>query len=112
MTSLHEELLQAIGDDQIEKAKHLIRTGIDLNVRCDQGAYVLFAAILSGDVSLVRLMLELGADPNLVAEDPAATVYAENPLELAQGASFLLDRDKYQPIVDLLSQFGATRMEE
>ncbi len=107
MTSLHEEFLEAIADGQIEKAKRLTRTGIDLNVRCDQGASLLFAAILSGDVSLVRLMLEHGADPNFVAEEPAATVYAEKPLELACGARFLLDRDKYQPNVELLTQFGA-----
>ena len=108
MTSLHEKLLEAIGDDRIEEAKRLTRSGIDLNVRCDRGASVLFVAILTGDVSLVRLMLEHGADPNFVAEDPAATVYAEKPLELALGARFLLDRAKYQPIAELLIQFGAT----
>lgn len=37
MTSLHEELLEAIADGQIEKAKCLTRSGIDLNVPCDQG---------------------------------------------------------------------------
>lgn len=112
MSKLHEEILQAIGDGQIEEAKRLTRKRIDLNVRCDQGTSVLFAAILSGDVSLVQLMLEHGADPNFVAEDPAATIYAEKPLELALGASFLLDRDKYQPIVELLIQFGATTSDE
>ena len=112
MTSLHQELLEAIAASKIEKAKRLIRTGIDLNVPCDQGTPVLFAAILSGDVSLVRLMLEHGADPNFVAEEPGATVYAEKPLELPEGASFLLDRHKYQPIVELLNQFGATGFDE
>ena len=112
MTSVHKELLAAIADGQIDKAKNLARTGINLNARCDHGASVLFSAILSGDVSLVRLMLELGADPNLVAEEPGATIYAEKPLELAEQARFFLDKDKYQPIADLLDQFGATGIDQ
>jgi ankyrin repeat protein len=112
VTSLHQELLEAIGASQIEKAKRLTRTGIDLNVPCDQGTSVLFAAILSGDVSLVRLMLEHGVDPNFVAEEPGATIYAEKSLELAEGACFLLDRHRYRPIVELLNQFGATGFDE
>ena len=111
MTSQHKELLAAIANGQIEKAKSLTRTGIDLNAPCDHGASVLFPAILSGDVSLVRLMLEQGADPNFVAEEPGATIYAEKPLELAKQARFLLDREKYQPIAELLNQFGATGIE-
>ena len=51
-----------------------------------------------------------GADPNFVAEEPGATLYAENPLLLTAGARFLLDKDKYQPIVELLNQFGAIRI--
>lgn len=108
MTRLHEELLEAIVDGQVEKAKRLILTDMDLNVPCDQGASVLFPAILSGDASLVRLMLERGADPNFVAGEPSATIYAEKPLELARQARFLIDRNKFQPIVELLEQFGAT----
>ena len=57
-------------------------------------------------------MLEHGADPNFLTEDPAATIYPEKPLELALGASFLLDRDEYQPIAELLIQFGATISDE
>ncbi len=111
MTSLHENLLAAIADGEIEEATRLILTGLDLNTPCDQGASVLYPAVLSGNVALVRLMLEHGADPNFVAEEPAATIYAERPLELAQQASFLMDRDKYQPIAKLLAQFGATDIE-
>jgi hypothetical protein len=46
------------------------------------------------------------------AEDPGATIYAEKPLELAEQARFLLDRDKYQPIVEPLDQFGATGIDQ
>lgn len=108
MTNLHKELLNAIAENKVEEAKRLIRSGLDLNVPCDQGETALYSAILSGDTSLVRLMLEQGADPNFIAHEPAATIYAENPLELASQARFLIDWIKYHPIVKLLEEFGAT----
>lgn len=112
MMNLHEELLGAIAEGKVEEAKRIIRTGLDLNVPCDQGASVLYPAILNGDVSLVQLMLEYGADPNFVADEPAATIYTEKPLELAMQARFLMDQDRYQPIVLLLKEFGAIDSDE
>jgi hypothetical protein len=108
MANLHEQLLTAIAESNLVEAKHLIQSGVDLNLRCDQGASVLYAGILSGEVSLVRLMLEHGADPNALADEPAASIYTERPLELAMQARFLMDWDKYHPIVRLLEEFGAT----
>jgi len=107
MANLHEQLLIAIAEYNFDEAKRIIRGGIDLNAACDQGASALYPAILSGDASLVQLMLEHGADPNFVAEEPAATIYTEKPLELAQEARFLMDWDKYHPIVELLKLNGA-----
>jgi hypothetical protein len=52
-------------------------------------------------------MLEHGADPNLQADEPAATIYTERPLDLALQARFLMNWDKYDPIVKLLERFGA-----
>ena len=80
----------------------------DLNVRCDQGASVLYAAILRGTISIVGVLLENGANPNLVADEPAATIYADRPLDLAKQSRFLLDWDRYNSIVELLKQFGAS----
>lgn len=108
MANLHEQLLTTIAESNSADAKRLIQAGIDLNVPCDQGASALYAAILSGEVSLVRMMLEHGADPNFVAGEPAATIYTEKPLELAMQARFLMDWDKYHPVVRLLEEFGAT----
>ena len=53
-------------------------------------------------------MLEHGADPNFLADEPAAFIYTDKPLELATQARFLMDWDKYHPIVKLLEEFGAT----
>jgi hypothetical protein len=108
MANLHEQLLNAIAEAEFDEGKRLVRSGLDLNVPCDQGASVLYPAILSGDVSLVQLMLEHGADPNFLAGEPAASIYTEKPLELAMQVRFLMDWDKYHPIVKLLEEFGAT----
>jgi hypothetical protein len=108
MANLHEQLLTAVAESNLVEAERLIRSGVDLNVRCDQGASLLYAGSLSGDVTLVRLMLEHGADPNILADEPAASVYTEKPLELAMQARFLMHWDKYHPIVRLLEEFGAT----
>jgi hypothetical protein len=97
----------AIAENRIEEAKRIVLKGIDLNAPCDQGASVLFPAILSGEISLVRLMLDHGADPNFVAQEPGATIYAEKPLELAEQTRFLLSRSKFHPVVELLREYGA-----
>ena len=108
MANLHEQLLTAIAGGNVDEGKRLVRSGLDLNVLCDQGASPLYSAILSGDMSLVQLMLERGADPNFLAGEPAASIYTEKPLVLAMQARFLLEWDKYHPIVKLLEKYGAT----
>jgi hypothetical protein len=108
MMSLHEQLITAIVKDNVGEVSRLIQDGLDLNVRCDQGASALFVAILQGNITILQLMLEHGADPNLVADEPAATIYAEKPLELAMQSRFLLDWEIYHPIVKLLEQYRAT----
>jgi len=110
MDDLYDKLLTAIDTDDIETASNIIRSGIDLNVTCDelQGAPALFLAILKGNLSLVELMLKHGADANFQAEEPAASIYTEKPLDLAIQVSMLRDWEKYHPIVKLLKEFGAT----
>jgi hypothetical protein len=108
MSNPHEHLLTTIAENDFVEAQRLVQAGIDLNTPCDQGASALYAAILSGDVSLVRMMLEHGADPNFLAVEPAASIYTEKPLELAMQARFVMDWDKYHPIVKLLEEYGAT----
>jgi len=103
-----DQLMTAIADDEVECVRSLMSASRDLNVRCDEGASVIYGAILGGNTSIVRLLLENGADPNFVADEPAATIYADRPLDLAKQCRFLLDWDKYSPIVELLKQFGAT----
>src|SRR5262245_24916782 len=106
--TLSDECMTALADGNVEAAISLIEQLPDLNDRCDEGCSVIYGAILEANVAIVRLLLEKGADPNLEAYEPAAIIYAEHPLDLAKQCRFLLDWDRYNPIVALLKEFGAT----
>ena len=108
MIDVYEEFMTAVGEDDVREVTRLIGSGIDLNYRCDQGSSALFGAILGGNLIIIGLMLEHGADPNLVATEPAASIYTSKPLDLACQARFLMDWNKYDPVVKLLEAFGAT----
>ena len=102
-------LLDAIDKGDLETATHLVTRVVNLNVPCSEldGAPALFLAILKGNFPMIQFLLDHGADPNYRAEEPTATIYAENPLSLAKQARFLLNWEQYQPIVQLLEKFGA-----
>jgi hypothetical protein len=111
MVDVYDQLVKAVVDSDRAAVRRIVEGGIDLNARVDQGASILFGAILYGDDEIIRILLEHGADPNFVADEPAATLYTEKPLDLARQARFLWDWDKYDPIVKLLESFGATDFE-
>lgn len=109
METLQDHLLAAIDSNDLESASQLITGEIDLNAPCTelQGASVLFLAILNGNLAMVQLLLEHGADPNVRAPEPAASIYTEQPLALAKQSRMLMNWEQYHPIVMLLEQFGA-----
>ncbi|MDX1963363.1 MAG: ankyrin repeat domain-containing protein [Pirellulales bacterium] len=111
MATEYKKLLDAINGGNVYEAERLIETGLDLNIPFDEGATPLYAAILNGHKKLVRMMLERGANPNFVASEPAASTYTEKPLDLAMQARFLMDWDRFHPIVETLIEYGATDFE-
>ena len=111
MIDIYEQFITAVVENDVRQVTLLIESGLDLNYRCDQGTSALFGAVLGGNQIIIRLMLEHGADPNLLADEPAASIYTEKPLDLARQARFLMDWDQYHPIVKLLEAFGATNNE-
>jgi ankyrin repeat protein len=110
METLHDQLLSAIDKDDLQTASQIIARGIDLNVPCAEldGAPALFFTILKGNLSMVQLLLEHGADPNYRADEPVASIYTAKPLDLARQSRMLMDWEKYHAIVKLLEKFGAT----
>ena len=107
-----DRFIAAVEQNNISEIEKLILDGFALNEPDEDGAPILYAAIMHGNLQIVRLLLERGANPNFLAEEPAATIYDEKPLNLAQGLRFIMDWDKYQPIAKLLVEFGATDSEE
>lgn len=108
MGTAYDELLAAINGGDAAEAERLIETGLNLNSPCDEGATPLYAAILNGHHSLVRLILDRGVDPNFVADEPAASMYTEKSLDLAMQARFLMDWEKFDPIAKTLIEYGST----
>lgn len=108
MADDHDSLMAAIANEDVVAVERIVESGIDLNVPCDQGATVLFGAVLHGNTDICHTLLVHGADPNFRAGEPACDVYAPKPLDLAMQARFLMDSDKSSPVVELLQRFGAT----
>lgn len=105
-------LYKAVKTSNVQQIRELAATGRDINAPCDNGASVLFVAILIANVEVIRTLLELGADPNFQAVEPALSVYADTPLDVAMQARLVMDWEKYNPIVQILIDYGATRATE
>lgn len=106
-----EKFYKLIEQEKTAEIENLINNDFDLNKRDEEGATVLFFAILQGNIEIVQLLLERGANADIVADEPAASIFTEKPLDLAQQLRFLTNWDKYHPIVKLLEKFGATDYE-
>lgn len=82
-------LLKAVETGNVQQIRVLASSGLDINYRlninsqCDDGASVLFSAVLHANVEVIRTLLELDADPNFQAVEPALSVYADTPLHVA-----------------------------
>ncbi len=95
-----EEFLTAARKGDIEKVKAMLAQGIDVNTRSKYNATALSFACDRGNVELVRLLLEKGADPN--ATD---SFYGATPIVWAA------QKGNVQ-IVKMLLEKGATGKEQ
>jgi Ankyrin repeat len=109
----YELLLKAVEEGNVEQIRALASSGLDINCRlninsrCDDGASILFSAVLQANVEVIRALLALGADPNFQASEPALSIYADTPLDVALQARNLMNWEKFDPIVHLLIDSGA-----
>ena len=89
-------LIAAVQDRDANRIKQLIVDGNDIHAPSTFGGYTaLHLAVMKGELELVKLLLELGADPNRQA-DEARTVL---PLALVHGCNL--------QVVELLLEAGA-----
>lgn len=78
-----EELFDAIEEKQdINKVREMIEGGRDVNVREAEDLTPLIAAVRVGNLEMVKLLVELGADVNLVDG------YFDSPLYYAKYNDF------------------------
>lgn len=76
---LYESLYSAIEMDRANEVKQFIDFGAEINHRYGGGKTPLMLASQMGSISVVRVLLEMGADPSLVSEDNLTAMdYANN----------------------------------
>lgn len=64
---LVDQLFEAIEDEQdVNRVRELIEAGCDVNVRIEEGCTPLIAAVLVGNLEIVKLLVEFGADVNVI----------------------------------------------
>ncbi len=108
MNDPHANLLAAIAADDVAAVERIAASNIDLNLPFDQGATVLFSAIVQGNADVVRVLLDHGADPNFAMTEESGEDHGTKPLDTALSARAELGWDTYDPIVSLLQAAGAT----
>jgi outer membrane protein assembly factor BamB len=97
---LNEDLLAAARKGDVEAVKSLVAKGADVNAKSAYGATALHFAADRGHVAVIKLLLELKADPNV-----RDTFYQASPMNWA-----LLG--KHGGVVKALIEGGATGAED
>ncbi|MEH1941888.1 MAG: ankyrin repeat domain-containing protein [Nostoc sp.] len=78
-----DELFEAIEDTQdMNRVREIVEAGYNINVQIEEGCTPLIAAVLTGNLEMVKLLVELGADVNLIDG------YLESPLYYANYNGF------------------------
>jgi len=75
----------------------------------EEGATLLFHAVLHAKEDHIRILIRHGCNVNYRINEALSAhfVLAQTPLSLAQQCAFLIDKDKYSPVVQLLIEAGA-----
>ena len=95
LLDMTRELLQAIENDDAQKVRELLTSGVDLNFEDDDGDFPLYVASWRGNKEIVELLLANGANANYEAD-----AYFYTALMVASGAG-------HADIVRLLLKHGA-----
>ena len=98
--SLWKELHQAAGDDDLNQLLALIKKGAEVNSRNSYGGTALMIAAKRGFFSIVKALIENGANPNAVMSPPKDPHQTYTALHTAA-------QEGHNEIVDLLIRAGS-----
>ena len=106
---MNETKFHIVDDKKLSELRGYLENGGDPNLTDGDGATLIFYAVLGLHIQALDLLIEFGADVNyyIDVDFPAHSYLAPTPLDLAQGASFLLNSNAYSPIVRHLLEAGA-----
>lgn len=112
---IQNKLVNAVVKNNVTMINNLALKGADVNGTNKYGMTPLLTAVSYNNVESVKLLLELGADPNLGVEGYVDYGYKlptyDTPLHLAEwSADSVVPEiaDKNKQIVGLLHKYGAT----
>lgn len=89
-TSLNDQLLQAIRDGKAKVAHGAIIAGANIDAIGSDGSRPLTLAAKKGNIDIVKMLLELGADPNQLSQEGKGMYYKLKPYVLGP---FKITRD-------------------
>lgn len=90
-----EELFDAIEERQdLNRVREMIASGCDVNVREAEDCTPLIAAVLASNLEMVKLLVELGADVNMVDG------YFDSPLYYAKYKGFYDIAEYLEPMTN------------
>lgn len=95
-----DRIHDAINVEDVNEVKHLIESGVNLNPRSDIMDPPLVTAIKQGNLEIIRLLLDSGADPN--------TVLVRGPGDDISILSLVLYQDD-ESMLDLFIEYSVSR---
>ena len=117
--AIQNKLVKAVSVNNTEEIKRLIAKGADVNGQNKYGMTPLLTAVSYSCIESVKLLLELGADPNFGVDGYVDYGYKlptyDTPLHFAKwGADSSVPKiaDDHMQMVKLLEQYGAVEQTE
>ena len=103
-----DKLVNAIFNDDNDKAIMLIRSGVDPNSKNRHGMTALFAAVNCNNYKVAKELLEAGADPNKSIKSVGVDWYGDGEdIEEEETPLSAAEFDDNNQMVALLKRYGA-----
>ncbi len=103
-----DKLVNAIFNNDDDKARYLIDCGVDPNSKNRHGMSALYAAVSCHNATVARALLDAGADPNEIVTSVGVDWYGDGEdVKDKQSLLDLAEWDDDNAMVALLKRYGA-----